>query len=374
MTRRGRAVRTRNRIARLADLLPPPRDEAARNLLRAALDVVTGRPPRSEKKTTASRQRQRRLAAAATTTATPGTAQASPGRTAPPAPANPPAPAAPDTAPLCFPPGHFYSPIVNLADLVGQGSDVEGEVPIAGIDLDRRAHADVWQAWRPHFDRWAAGSEAGERRYHANNANFGALSACLLAAAIGAIRPRRYLEIGSGFSSAVLLDVNEEWYADDPIELTFIDPYPARLESILRPGDREACTILAEKLQNVDLDVFRQLEAGDVLFIDSSHVAKTGSDVLHELFEILPLLPPGVYVHFHDIGYPFDYPMTWLKQNRSWNEAYFLRAFLMYNPRFKIHFWTDFFARFGAGEVSAESISPLAGSRPTSIWITTVDA
>lgn len=265
------------------------------------------------------------------------------------------------------PPGHYYSPIVDVADVTGGGSDADTWVDLPGIDVDLAAYAKVWSDWLPHARRWDEGVGT-DRRYHTRNSMFGPQSARLLAAAIGALHPRRYVEVGSGFSSAVLLDVNQEWRSDDPIALTFIEPHPERLESILRDGDRDACTILREKVQSVDLEVFDALEAGDVLFIDSTHVAKTGSDVLREVFEILPRLEPGVHIHLHDVNYPFDYPRAWLiDENKSWNEAYFLRAFLMYNDRFSIDFWPDALGRFGDG-VGAESVELLVG-KPSSIWL-----
>ncbi len=266
------------------------------------------------------------------------------------------------------PPGHFYSPIVDVADVTTRGSDTEAWIDLPGIDIDLAGQAEVWSEWLPHVRRWEAGATSGTRRYHAENSMFGAQSAAVLAGAIGAFQPRRYVEVGSGFSSAVLLDVNEEWRSDDPVELTFIEPYPQRLETILRDSDRAACTIIREKVQRVDLAVFDQLEAGDVLFIDSTHVAKSGSDVLTEVFAILPRIQPGVHIHLHDVNYPFDYPEKWLvEQNRSWNEAYFLRAFLMYNAEFGIHFWPDVLSRFGA-EVGAEDLH-LLGTKPSSIWL-----
>jgi hypothetical protein len=67
----------------------------------------------------------------------------------------------------------------------------------------------------------------------------------------------------------------------------------------------------------------------NVLFIDSTHVLRTGSDVCFELFEILPRLSPGVLVHIHDMFWPFEYPRSWVvEENRSWNELYAVRAFL----------------------------------------------
>lgn len=267
-------------------------------------------------------------------------------------------------APVWAIPGSYNSPIVDVTEVRGQGSDAGIQVPIPGIDLDIDRHNEIWEKWRQHAVRWHELGDGQGRRYHADNRMFGPHTARMLAAAIGAIRPRRYVEIGSGFSSAVILDINDEQRSDDPIACTFIEPFPTRLDEIMRPTDRDHCAVHVTKLQDVDLTVFDQLESGDVLFIDSSHIAKSGSDVLVELFDVLPRLASGVFVHFHDIFYPFDYPLTWMvEQNRSWNEAYFLRAFLMYNSAFTVHFWTDFHALFGA-----HADDPLVG-RASSIWI-----
>jgi hypothetical protein len=92
----------------------------------------------------------------------------------------------------------------------------------------------------------------------------------------------------------------------------------------------------------VPAEIFRSLNENEILFIDSSHVAKTHSDVLHILFDILPLLKKGVLIHFHDILWPFEYPKIWLDQGRAWNEAYFLRAFLQYNKSFEILYFNSF--------------------------------
>lgn len=228
----------------------------------------------------------------------------------------------------------------------------------------------MWQSWVPHVRRWAEGEGSDERRYHTRNGMFGAVSARLLAGALGAIKPRRFIEIGSGFSSAVVLDVNDETRRDDPIRCTFIEPFPTRLDAILRGSDRENCSVLVQRVQEVPLEVFDELESGDVLFIDSSHVAKTSSDVLLELFEILPRLKSGVFIHVHDIFYPFDYPRVWFEeQNRSWNEVYFLRAFLMHNHAYAVHFWTDYFTQFGDEAIDASGTRDLIDGRPSSIWL-----
>jgi hypothetical protein len=102
---------------------------------------------------------------------------------------------------------------------------------------------------------------------------------------------------------------------------------------------REAGSVelLEQPVETVDLKLFRQLDKNDILFIDSTHTVKFGSDVLREFLEILPELRPGVLVHVHDIFFPFDYPPEWLKiHRRAWNEQYLLEAFLAYNSQFDI--------------------------------------
>lgn len=315
----------------LIDRLPAPRDRAARRVIRSTRVLVTGRaapaPVKPEKKARPAEKLARGVRVFA-------------------------------------PPGRYDSPIVDVSEVRGVGSDAETLVEIPGIDLDVARHDAVWNEWRPFAEQWKAQAPDAVRRYHTDNIMFGPESAALLAAALGAIRPRRYIEIGSGFSSAVVLDVNDEQRADDRIQCTFIEPHPERLNSILRPTDSEHCTVLVEKVQDVDLALFDQLESGDILFIDSSHIAKSGSDLLHEVFEVLPRLKSGVFVHFHDIMYPFDYPYRWMvQQNRSWNEPYFLRAFLMNNPEYTVHFWTDFHALFGSRDTHPQA------ERSSSLWL-----
>jgi hypothetical protein len=95
--------------------------------------------------------------------------------------------------------------------------------------------------------------------------------------------------------------------------------------------------LIVKKVENVNLDIFEKLEDGDILFIDSSHVARFGSDVNHIFFEILPRLKKGVYVHIHDVFFPYDYPKSWvITEHRFWSEQYLLHAFLLFNNSFEV--------------------------------------
>lgn len=100
--------------------------------------------------------------------------------------------------------------------------------------------------------------------------------------------------------------------------------------------------LISDKLENINLSLFQKLEHNDILFIDSSHVAKLGSDVMYYFTKIFPLLKKGVVVHIHDIFFPFDYPLQWLKEGRFWNEQYFLYVFLQYNTKYKIQFCNSY--------------------------------
>lgn len=128
--------------------------------------------------------------------------------------------------------------------------------------------------------------------------------------------------------------------------MTFVEPYPTLLKKLIKNKATDDYKIINKKVQEVSIDVFKELKEGDFLFIDSSHVSKTGSDVNYELFEILPSLNSGVIIHIHDIFYPFEYPKEWVLEGRNWNENYLLRAFLSYNKDFEILFFSQYLHKY----------------------------
>jgi DNA replicative helicase MCM subunit Mcm2 (Cdc46/Mcm family) len=172
-------------------------------------------------------------------------------------------------------------------------------------------------------------------RYYYNNDMYGCSDAICLYCMLRYLKPEKIIEIGSGFSSAVTLDTNE-LFLRNAIKCTFIEPYPERLLSLLKENDKKCVKIFEKRLQEIPLELFKELSENDILFIDSTHVSKFDSDVNYILSTILPVLAEGVYIHFHDIFSPFEYPGSWLLAGRAWNEAYMLRAFLEYNNSFKI--------------------------------------
>jgi hypothetical protein len=195
-----------------------------------------------------------------------------------------------------------------------------------------------------HHGVWPFQRQRGQtaHRFYFDNPNFGCHDASIYFSMLLESRPRRVVEIGSGFSSCLLLDTNEQFF-NGAIDVTLIDPSFEILTGLVGPERLMGANLLKCRVQDAPLDIFTKLEANDILFIDSSHVCKTGSDVNYYLFEILPRLRCDVLVHVHDILYPFEYPAGWvLDDNRSWNEAYAIRAFLLYNDRFDITYWNNF--------------------------------
>jgi predicted O-methyltransferase YrrM len=245
----------------------------------------------------------------------------------------------------CWFPGHFYSPVISIKDVENRQSEIWKNTQIEGIqgiDLQTMQQKYLIKSFAQYYkDLPFSVRNNMKNRYWFENDYYSYTDGIVLYSMIRHFEPKRIIEVGSGFSSAAMLDTNELFF-NNKIELTFIEPYPERLNNLLTKNDKKLNRIIQNKLQAVSLDEFKKLEAGDILFVDSTHVVKTGSDVNYILFEILPVLQSGVLIHFHDVFYPFEYPKSWVLGGRNWNEDYFLRAFLMYNEHFKIRLFSHY--------------------------------
>lgn len=234
--------------------------------------------------------------------------------------------------------GHYYSPVPAPDAAVPRKGQVAGDsdATVPGVDLNTDAQRTLIGKLAAFYPQMPFGQKRRPGvRYCFDNSFFTHADAILLYAMIRHLRPRRIIEVGSGWSSAVALDTNELFLGGE-IACSFVEPEPARLLSLLKDTDHRKVRIYPYRVQDLDISIFRELEEGDILFIDSSHVTKVGSDVNHLLFEVLPQLAAGVYVHIHDVFFPFEYPSQWISEGRAWNEAYLLRAFLQYNRAFHI--------------------------------------
>lgn len=265
-----------------------------------------------------------------------------------------------------YPPGHYYSPIVDYHTVKNKEYLWEAsEVP--DIDLNVKEQEELLSNFTLFYKDipWKDRKNIG-LIYYFKNDFYSYTDGIVLYSIMRNFSPRRIIEIGSGFSSALMIDTNQLFFKNN-IELTFIEPYPERLYSLVDKKKRRGISILEKKVQEVPVEIFDQLENGDILFVDSSHVSKTGSDVNYILFEILPRLKKGVMIHFHDIFYPFEYPKLWVYQGRNWNENYLLRAFLLGNKNYKILLFSDYLHKFKPEFI--DKLPLLKKNTGGSIWI-----
>jgi len=235
-----------------------------------------------------------------------------------------------------FPPGHYHSPIPDLDELRGNGDRIwRPREQLTGVDIQVSEQLGLLENLRQHATAidYPVEAPVESGRYFYSNGLFPMLDAEFLFSALCAFRPQKIVEVGSGFSSLVMADVNRRMF-NGRMDISCIDPNP---RDFLIAGVDGITRLLPLPLQLCDPALFTQLGAGDLLFIDSSHVSKVDSDVNFFFFELLPLLKPGVYVHLHDIFLPDEYPKSWvLEEQRSWTEQYLLHAFLMFNREWRV--------------------------------------
>lgn len=236
-------------------------------------------------------------------------------------------------------PNHYEEPVPNLSELAKWDWEKESELP--GIDLRAAQQNRLYHLITRNFLRefkeltWKKTLAWDVEEYFHLNPSFRGVDAGIYYGLIRHLKPRRIIEIGAGFSTllaakAVLRNQKEK----KPCELTAIEPYPSQT---LRSGIPGLKRLLETKLQQVPLAEFERLGKNDILFIDSSHILKMGSDVQYEFLEILPRLKKGVFVHFHDIFLPRDYPRKLVtKDFKFYNEQYLLQAFLAFNRDFEV--------------------------------------
>ncbi len=236
-----------------------------------------------------------------------------------------------------FPAGHFYSPIVNPKEI----KEREGLLwnttdKMVGIDMHVDEQLALLQALTPYISHINYPQEQplnSQTTYFYKNDQYPMLDAEFLFSFLCHSKPKHMIEVGSGFSSLVTADVNRRILGQS-LDFICVEPYPRQF---LIDGVDGISRLICSKVEDLPLTFFDILDTGDILFIDSSHVSKTGSDVNYIFFNILPLLKKGVFVHIHDIFLPDEYPKRWvIEECRNWNEQYILRAFLSFNTDWKI--------------------------------------
>jgi hypothetical protein len=220
-------------------------------------------------------------------------------------------------------PIHYYEPIPDFRTITRE--QLEGRREFPAIDFNWDQQLRLLRQLVRYRDELQQFSYTDFQ-----NDYFSGLDAAVYYALIRHLKPRRVIEIGSGYSTRF---ANKALTKNaDGGTLTCIEPNPARLNGLALRVE-----LIQKRVEEIDVGFFSQLEANDILFIDSSHTVKFRSDVCYEFLEVLPVVRPGVWVHVHDIFFPHEYPAEWiLKRRLALNEQYLLEAFLSFNREFQV--------------------------------------
>jgi hypothetical protein len=279
-----------------------------------------------------------------------------------------------------FRPGHYYSPVADVDDLGERQADIWAPKELAGIDLNEDEQKEFMAYLLNNESSFDIPSKKEpSKKYYGESPSYPYVDGIVLYAMMAKYSPRNVIEVGSGSSSGCMVDASERYGLKT--KFTFIEPAPQHcLNKVLEKRDYEkhGITLVEQIVQKVPPAAFKILQRNDILFIDSSHVSKPGSDVNYLLTEVLPTLNKGVIIHFHDIYYPFEYTKEYLlKLKLVWNEVYSVHNFLLFNSSFKILFFSDYMRQKSAEDSSFSSDFPQTGSslfcnhaiRPKSLWI-----
>lgn len=262
-------------------------------------------------------------------------------------------------------PVHYYYPIPDTSQL--NESVLNRRTDLKGIDMNEKLQLELLSSfkgdYKKEYDNIPKNKTDIHYEYYLNNGAFSSVDAEILYCMIRHFKPARIFEIGSGYSTylsagAAVLNKNNGIQT----ELHAFEPYP---NIILKEGFHGLSYLHELKIQDVPLSAFEVLKENDILFIDSSHVLTTGSDVQYEYLELLPRLNKGVIVHIHDIFLPAEYPERWLiEEHLFWNEQYLLQAFMQFNYSFEILWASSFMHLRNPTQLSAAFTS----YDPETVW------
>jgi hypothetical protein len=249
-------------------------------------------------------------------------------------------------------PIHYYEPLPDFRSITPEQTERKRDYP--AIDFRPDEQLRLLRELEPYALELCESDLV--------NDYFSGLDAVAYFSLIRLLKPRRIIEIGGGHSTRI---AGKALTANQNGRLTCIEPYP---EERL---DTSGVHLVTKRVEELDISFFSGLEANDILFIDSSHTVKFGSDVCYEFLEILPTLKPGVWVHVHDIFFPHDYPAEWLLKRRlALNEQYLLEAFLSFNRDFQValsNYWLYLERRKEVTRLCPEHVSSEPG--PSSFWM-----
>jgi predicted O-methyltransferase YrrM len=258
---------------------------------------------------------------------------------------------------------HYYEPQISYSETFDAGKP-------RNLFIDFRTAQQIQSLSQLQFSdemrSWRLKGHHSESTWFLNNPSFGPGDADMYYLLVRNIKPKKIIEIGSGFSTLVCIEAikkNSEEGAST--ELTCIEPYemPWLAQS-------KQVQLIRQSVEKVDMAVFKSLGENDILFIDSSHIIRPENDVLFEYLELLPQLNKGVIIHVHDIFSPRHYRKEWLQEEfRFWNEQYLLEAFLYYNDSFEIMYALNHLKNDAFDEARKTLITIGQNNEPASFWL-----
>lgn len=228
---------------------------------------------------------------------------------------------------------HYYEPFF-APDQLRRPLDTDRSLRAIDMNVDGQLQMLRGFRFEEELEKFPLKPPDHGLQYYYNNNFFESGDAEFLYSMVRFLKPKRVIEIGGGFSSLIAKEAMAKNRCQDP-------DYVCRhvcIEPFERPWLRELeIELIRTPVERCEISLFLDLQANDILFIDSSHVIRPQGDVLYEYLEILPTLRAGVFVHIHDIFTPRDYLPEWLvDKNLLWNEQYLVEAFLSFNTRFEI--------------------------------------
>lgn len=263
---------------------------------------------------------------------------------------------------------HYYDPFFRKDELDRPLSE---DRHLPGIDLNLPGQLELMRCFQYNDELVRISRKpVSELEFYYDNPAFLSGDAEFLYSMVRHFKPRKLVEVGSGFSSLMALKAMEANREDDGSyygEMICIEPFEHKWLDDLD------VTVHRELVQTMNVDFFRSLEENDILFIDSSHITKPQNDVLFLYLQVLPVLNPGVLVHVHDIFTPRDYLEQWVFEDvRFWNEQYLLEAFLSLNDQFSVMAALNFLLHHHPDELL--SVCPvlkeqMPNREPGSFWI-----
>ena len=238
-------------------------------------------------------------------------------------------------------PVHFREPLPDTRTLPETLWEKDSQLP--GIDFNEagqlRLLNEVFPTFRSEYEQFPLDAPGRPHEFFFNNGNFDGTDALALYCMVRHYQPRLIIEINSGFSSRVAAQAALK---NGATRLVCVDP---QADEILKAGFPGLAELVPKRLDELDPGSFDQLGANDILFVDSSHVSRIGSDVNILFLEVLPRLKAGVIVHFHDIFLPKEYSRERvLGEYRFWTEQYLLQAFLVFNSAYEVLFANQYLA------------------------------